>query len=270
MKDQMTESDFEKWYLFSRSNNHPQLTVLLYNVLESKQSQKPFTIEQLSGDNGFELNIWEDYNPVPLKLQENDYDSFLRYLASFEYKVETDVENGLDSSEICINQDADSEEIPNNKKRNNNLLYKVLRIISSENKRKHIFTYSFIAFILLQPFILPGNLGHEKVDAPFAFYLLIYFVCYISLFAYSNFYKDIRTYWEIFWFTFRFGVYLFTLIPLELSIIDIIRGDDNLLLSFFILFTMGQAALFLVCFFITMLFYYIRGGKLIVKKNADA
>lgn len=123
--------------------------------------------------------------------------------------------------------------------------------------------FSLISFLLAQPVVILGNTGHRLGDIGTYSLLTIehslWFLCYWS---YARFFILERTYRAIFKLTGNY--FAFTLLLLFIEVDFFMLADGSLTWFIAIGFILlGQLVGLIESLFLSMIMYYVRGGKVI-------
>jgi hypothetical protein len=167
----------------------------------------------------------------------------------------------IDHKKVNENTDSDNHAEKSN---TNNFNHNILIKISSPFKVKHSIFYSFPTFIILQIIILPGNIGNHKIgDWGIYFFISVFCgILYLSILSYSKLFYNIRSYKDIFKLTAPFCSIFLLLVFLEILIIDSFSEKFNLLWNLFLILA-AQFFGIIISLFLTMIIYYLKGGKVI-------
>jgi hypothetical protein len=265
-QDKYIATDFRQWYSYSQSAQSSKMSNQLKRVIEKKESQYGFTFEIAKTGNEEIYYLSEKYYPAVLRLTKLSCDEFLGFIGTHYADEEFTEENNCQESAKQDNKTVRNKEYPflskNTSKKT--LLISTLSTISSNNKLKHSFNFSLITFLILQINILPGNISNNKVGDWgiyffFGIFCLIYF---FNIWSYSKLFYNIRSYTDIFRLTALYSSVFFLLVFLEITIIDMFGEKFNIWWNLFLII-LGQLFGVFLSLFLTMILYFIKGGRMV-------
>lgn len=265
------ETDYRKWLAFSPSAGSNELIVTLKKALKSRRSKGNIVIAKEKHEGRNTYHISEKGNSTTLQVSEDEYPEFfnyfsIHYLGEFDKEAKVFVQNEQVSSlkpKVENHNESDSNPPLFDDKQEGPGL-SLLRRISSANKLRHAFHFSLLCLAIQQIYIIPANFGDLNLVNTGNYSMLIVMLlvwwasvwAYVKLFPFTNSYKEnlklTYNYFALWWFL---G---FT----EVIIITWIRGDFNLWFSVFIMF-LGQFIAAIMGLFLTVIAYYIQGGKVV-------
>ena len=266
------ETDYISWFKYSQSIQNLKKASSLKHLLECKNQINGFNLLMEANEQGTYYILSEDYNPNQLKISPEDLEYFIRYIEHFYgdqlefYEIEK--EHPSDS----INDSTTEPETDNNEITGKRKIYfqpqRLIRWLPSKNKIIHALRFSFINFLLAQYIILKGNLGEGILsdNASYYFFSTVFLLSVAVVFSYPKQRSAIKQYRDIFKLLYAFNGFLFLLIFLEVNIIDTASGDFNILAQVFLI-VLGQIAALIISSFLSMFFYFIKGGKLMYMKK---
>lgn len=263
-QDKYVEANFRQWYAYSQSAQSRRMSNHLKSALKNRQSQHEFTFESENTDGEEFFYISENYNPTILRLNKLALDEFISLIETNYADEEIVEEQEPQEPAKQKNRPIEKEvNIPQAKEANKTgYLLDLLSKISSVNKTKHSLYYSLLTFIILQIVIIPGNIGYQSIGGwgRFFFFTIFGLAAFLNSWSYSKLYSNISTYNAIFKLTASYSSLFFLFAFIEVTVIDMFGGNFilwfNLLLIIF-----GQIVAIILSLFITMIIYFIKGGK---------
>jgi len=265
-QDKYVETDFRQWYTYSQSAQSSRMSNHLKSVIKNKQSQHEFTFESERTDGEELFYISESYNPTLLRLNKPALDEFLSLIEA-NYADEEIVEEKKPQEPAKQKSKPIEKEVntPQTKEANKTgFLLDLLSKISSVNRTKHSLYYSLLAFTILQIVIIPGNIGYQGIGGlgRFFFFTIVGLAAFLNIWSYSKLYCNIQTYNAIFKLTAQYCSLFFLLVFMEVAVIDMFGGNFTIWFSL-LLVIFGQVVAIILSLFITMVIYFIKGGKLL-------
>lgn len=257
MDENNIEYNFKEWFEYSRSKDNQAQVNMLKRVLLTKQSKEIIDISEKVSEGEIYYCIVERYNPVLLYVNSNSCQEFYSYLCDL-FPEEKPEKIEVKNTQENVNEQIDSDS--NIDGRTN-----IFRMISSKKPIIHTLRFSLLAFIILQVLILPGNISDYKLPSwsYIVFFGVLVCVFYMSIWSYSKFISNLKSYNDIFKFSIFFFCLFYLFVFIEIMIIDSIGSDNFSILFSLLLIILGQVVGVLFSLFFAAIIYFIKGGKMI-------
>ncbi|MGE0079543.1 MAG: hypothetical protein AB7S48_16905 [Bacteroidales bacterium] len=259
------ETDFMTWFNYSQSINSLKLIHELKHVLKSKESQKSYVISNGITEDGVTYFITEKYNPTALRLTNSGCNTFYDFLCQQYPEENTEEPIKVESKSEIVSVDKKINPETKNPQENRSKLLMILHKISSKNVILHSLSFSILAFIISQINILPGNISSYKLGnwSIYLFFGMFAFVYFLCIWAYSNLYKNIKLYNEIFKFSILYSSSFFLLAFIETMIIDFLFSESFTIFGSIMLIILGQIMGVILSPILTLIIFFVKGGKII-------
>lgn len=201
---------------------------------------------------------------------ENETSMLDSYLFVNNTKVEIPIE--VIDSDSSTKEESDLETVApadNSSGKDQRFYLNLLKRISSAKKWKHSFCFSLISLAILQIVILPGNIGLGKPEGwgIYFFFGMLLLIWILNIWTYSKFFYSVRLYKDIFKLSFLYWFSFFTLVLVEIVVLDILQGPSYNVLFYILIFLLFQSVGILFTLFLSMIMYYVKGGKMIEYKK---
>lgn len=257
MDENNIENNFKEWFEYSRSKDNQVQANVLKKVLLTKKPQGIIEIsEKVSGDEIYYC-VRERYNPIFLYINTDSCQEFYSYLCNLSPELEVEI------PEVNVFQENNSKKdvVVSDRSIKSN----IFRIISSKKPFIHSLRFSFLSLLVLQVLIIPGNISDYKPPSwsYIVFFGVLTCVFYLSIWSYSKFFSNLKSYDDIFKFSIVFYCSFYLFVFTEIMIIDSIGSNNFSILFSLVLIILGQVVGVLFSLFFAAIIYFIKGGKMI-------
>lgn len=270
--------DYRKWLVYNESLNDEQN---LYDLYTAVKNVNTFGHSKCERANENYLVKNSSLNEQ-LMLTENQRQSMLDYISS-HYFLTTDAEAWYGAKDQR-QKDREKREEPEDfshiiahdklpsylkhlhakpapVKEEEPIESKIHPFFINRDFRRHVFGYALIGFVVAQTFVIPGNLMGVKFP-DYVTYVLIVLLAIGAHFAVRNFKKHFLIggirYKTAAGITIWYYLELFTLLGLEIALIDIIKDKSFFMLLFILVFMSGGLFTGWIISFFT---FFLNGGK---------